>query len=628
MENKLELVNNDQKEKIQNKYRHRFEKRDGNTIVIRQTKEGEKINFLSNFVAKIVEVIERDEGFDSQKILVIEGTSSTGEKLNSVRVPVEQFSSLNWILPGFGPKAIVSGQFSVRGLLTEAIQVFSEGYITKRILGFTGWTGEKENMYVTSNGGLSSSGLNDQILVDLGSGPMKHYSLPVPPSGGELKKAILHTLKILDLGPKRLSTPMLASIFRAPLCSFLPTNFIVFFVGTTGVGKTALTSVIQSHFGSSFTFGFLPGNWSSTSNSLEYMAYKAKDVIFVIDDFAPPSGDRSGADRLNREAVRFIRNLGNHAGRDRLRADITLRPKLYSRGLVVSSGEDLPRGQSILARGIFPEVHFGDMNWEVLTQLQNSGQEGVLASTTSAFVTFLASQPNDLAKTLKIRHQELRNYAFQDNAHKRTPDLQASLMLGIEWFINFANEAGLGYLPEIKSLWKNSWEALTNICENQNNSIQSQDPTIRFFEIIKAGLQSNKIFLANAIEDDSPPSAEVWGWVPSDFGFKSTGEKIGWVSSSEVWLIPDVSYSFIVRQSQAQGAPVTMTQNTMWRRLSEKGKIIKSFGEKKNLCKRTPFKQDRKRVAVFSMSEFWDPEKEAHQAPNAHSNEVDSPGLG
>lgn len=84
----------------------------------------------------------------------------------------------------------------------------------------------------------------------------------------------------------------------------------VFAVGPTGCGKSQLGALAQQHFGADMDAQHLPGSWSSTCNSLEAMAFTAKDVILVIDDFAP-YGTQSDVQKLHASAERLLRAQGN-----------------------------------------------------------------------------------------------------------------------------------------------------------------------------------------------------------------------------------------------------------------------------------------------------------------------------
>ena len=94
---------------------------------------------------------------------------------------------------------------------------------------------------------------------------------------------------------------------------------------------------------------------------LEKKAFLAKDAVLVVDDFAP-AGTTTDVQRLHREADRLFRGAGNRSGRARMRADGGSRPTYYPRGLIVSTGEDVPSGQSLRARMLVLELAPGDID--------------------------------------------------------------------------------------------------------------------------------------------------------------------------------------------------------------------------------------------------------------------------
>src|SRR5207245_7731288 len=98
-------------------------------------------------------------------------------------------------------------------------------------------------------------------------------SLPVPPQGQALIEAVRASLRILPLMPKRIAYSAYSGLWRAPLgevdCS-------LFLYGKTGKGKSEWAALHQQHFGPEMDRLHLPGNFSSTGNSLEYQAFLIK----------------------------------------------------------------------------------------------------------------------------------------------------------------------------------------------------------------------------------------------------------------------------------------------------------------------------------------------------------------
>src|SRR5262249_24070742 len=138
-------------------------------------------------------------------------------------------------------------------------------------------------------------------------------------------------------------------------------DFALHLAGETGALKSELAALHQQHFGATMNRLQLPGAWSSTGNALESLAFQAKDTLFVIDDFAPQG---SGADvaRYHAAADRVFRAAGNHAGRSRLDSTAKLREPKPPRALILSTGEDIPRGQSVRARLLILELPKGSIN--------------------------------------------------------------------------------------------------------------------------------------------------------------------------------------------------------------------------------------------------------------------------
>src|SRR3712207_6256827 len=108
--------------------------------------------------------------------------------------------------------------------------------------------------------------------------------------------------------------------------------------------------------------------------------------------FRSPVGSSYDVQRWHKKADRVLRAKGNASGRQRMRPDTTLRPEKPPRALILSTGEDVPRGQSLRARMLILELGLGELDWRKLTRCQQDAANGFYAQAMSAFVRWLADR--------------------------------------------------------------------------------------------------------------------------------------------------------------------------------------------------------------------------------------------
>jgi hypothetical protein len=278
--------------------------------------------------------------------------------------------------------------------------------------------------------------------------------------------------------------------------------------------------LLQQHFGPEMDARHLPASWASTANSLEGIAFAAKDALLTVDDFAP-SGNAADVGRLHREAERLLRAQGNAAGRQRMRADGTLRPAKPPRGLILSTGEDVPRGQSLRARQLILEVSKGDFGPPppaanpVLTENQREAAEGMYALSMAGFVACLAPQYEQIRSRLAAERSELRDRAAGDGQHARTPGIIADLALGLRYLLDFASTIGAVDTAERAELWLRGQAALREAGDLQTHHLESAEPTGHFLRLLSAAVASGRVHLA-APDGGYPEIPLAWGWRRED----------------------------------------------------------------------------------------------------------------
>jgi hypothetical protein len=298
---------------------------------------------LTNFIATIIADVAEDDGAEVKRHFEIEARCA--ERRARFNVLAAKFASMNWPTEHLGASAIVYPGFSLKDHARAAIQLLSEDIDERKIYTHTGWREVNGAwVYLHADGAIGPEGIVEGVEVRL-DGELSRYRLPEPPEGETLKVAVRASLRTWEVGPDGLVIPQHAATYRAAMEH---TDFSVHVVGPTGQGKSEVASLFGRHFGAGLDARHLI-SWESTENALEAQAFTLKDSLVIVDDFAP-TGTSYDVQRWHKKADRFLRAKGNASGRARMAADLSMRATKPPRALILSTGEDTPRGQSLRAR--------------------------------------------------------------------------------------------------------------------------------------------------------------------------------------------------------------------------------------------------------------------------------------
>ena len=444
---------------------------------LKPTREGEVPIRLANFTARIVGEVARDNGAEVVRCFEIEARH--GGRDHRFEVSAAKFSTLSWVTERLGAQAVVGAGMGTRDHARAAIQHLSDQVQTRTVYTHLGWRQiEGQWCYLHAGGAIGPVGTVPGVETDPPS-QLRFYRLP-DPGESDLRGCVQASLHLLDLVSEEVSVPVYCGIWRSSLG---PCDFAVHTAGGTGEGKSELAAAAQQHYGSDLDARHLPGSWSSTGNALEALAFAAKDALLVVDDFAP-AGTTHDVQRQNQEAARLFRAQGNRSGRNRLRPDGELRPAMAPRGLILSTGEDVPTAHSIRARLLVLEMPAGGMDWDALTDCQAAAREGQFARVMSAYLQWIAGHYERLQELRPVRTAALRALATTSGCgHRRTPSIVAELAHGLEVFLVFAREVGALDETEAQDLWERAWKALGQASAAQTEHLESADPVLRFREL-------------------------------------------------------------------------------------------------------------------------------------------------
>jgi len=528
---------------------------DGRVCWLKNSPDGPTEVPLCNFTAKVTRDILRDNGLERNRYFRIEGQLGSGETLEPIESTSANFNSLNWVTGEWGMRAVIAAGTSSKDRLREAIQLMSQDVQPRTIFTHTGWRDIGGEMHFLSGSGVAG---RPDLEVELDP-PLQRYQLP-DPDKEDPAPAIQKSLDFLYITPDRpeVTYPLWAAMYLAPLAELVDPAFTIWLVGPSGAFKSTLTALALCHFGA-FDSRHLPASWRDTGNQLEKLMFLCKDLPLVIDDWAPGQ-DSAKARELEVKAEYVVRAQGNRQGRGRMRADTSSRPVYIPRGLLVTSGEQLPGGHSHTARIFSVELEREDIDKELLSQGQADQYWSCVAM--SHYIAWLKRNWAHLKETLPRQWRQHRDRAQETQAHPRMPEAIAGLYCAMELATDFA----LGYKAitdsELQSYRSTAWDIFCQLAAAQASRVEEERPGKRFMEVLRAMHSQGKAVLCDK-EDDAPrvpvPGTVAIGWLDRCNG------------ASSILLNPRAAYGAVYEYCQHAGQPFTFKEEAVWKDLKRMG---------------------------------------------------------
>ena len=519
---------------------------------------------VANFYARIVGDLIIDDGVQERRELALEAI--VGGNKAAISVSAAEFGRMSWSMNRLGPQAIIyPGQLQHA---RAAIQMLSGEIPQERVFAHIGW--RKNNgqwVYLHGGGALGGNGPVSGLHVELPAA-LRPYRVELPHGGAERVHAVTASLRFLGVAPDRISIPLLAGVYAAAQGT---RGFSLFLAGQSGVFKTALAALCQQHFGADMNASRLPANFASTANSLEALAYHAKDALLVTDDFAP-RGVR-GDQGLQLVAERLFRGAGNQQGRSRMNQNGRVNQSQASRALVLGTGEEVPQGHSIRARLVIIDISRGDVDRTALTDCQQAAQRGEFAASMGSFIAWMAGRYDAVQQHLRSRVQEIVNQSCGPAIHARLPMALAQLQASFEVFLEFAHEIGAIGNDERGDLLQRTARAWNELIATNAKHDQSSDPASRFLILLRAALSAGRAHLSGR-DGKAPPEPAAWGWQRKSpgRGWVPQGVGIGWIAGPYIYLDPSASYQ--VAQLLAGNEPLLLSEQTLRQRLKERHLLV------------------------------------------------------
>lgn len=517
---------------------------------------------LSNFEAKIVEENHFDNGLITETFFKIEGQVEGSPVKKSFDIRAAEFAGLSWVVPNLGAKAIISPGQSTREFLRTAIQYLSDP-LERIIYAQSGWRSVNgQMMFITNAGGVGVDGLDDKIEVDLERVGLKTLAV-VPKEGYQQALSELER----SLQPE-VWVSLIGTVFLAPLRPFKEPDYALLICGESGMFKSEIAAVAQSFFGK-FERLKLAANFEGTDNFVELVLHAGKDCVIVVDDYYP-ANDRMKSARMQTVLDKILRGVGNSSSRGRLNSASQARNGYVPRSIPIITAEKLPSGQSNTSRAYIIELEGKIISSADLTELQRMSREGLFAGAMFDYLQWIARNWERLETEIPRQFEKIRAQLASDG-HKRTSANSAWILLGVWAYVEWMKSTGHLANPEIiKEIASSATKSVRAVAERSALRIDEHSYPHIFIEAIKEGLTGKRCHLASK-GGSSPEDAESYGWsYHGADGLKQNGQLIGYLDKTQVWLLPDAAFAYIVDHCKKQETLFGLDQPSLWRRLLEK----------------------------------------------------------
>lgn len=457
---------------------------------------------LTNFHARIVSDVTHNDGTEENLYFAIEGGLPGGYEFPRIEVSSTEFSKMEWVVGKWGSDAIIHVGPKFADRTREAIQTLSKDKKTKEtIYGHVGWR-IIDNAPVFLHEGLGSVRLTKQS-ENVRRDNRAAYQLPE--QAENVVEAVRTSVLLLFLGSPHVTVPALAAHYRAPLSEFLAPDFALWFGGPSGSGKSSVQGHFMRHWGRNWKYNKLKLSWDSTKNSLELSLNLHKDVVSVIDNYVPGDSERTN-DALVSKCTDIIKSLGDQSSRGRLNKDSTAKADRPPMGMVVMTGEDVPRGVSTLGRTYFVPVEPGDVDIKSII-LYDENKARLLPHAMKAYVDWIAANWDRLREEIPAAHTRLQLEYQETNliSHSRDASNVANLEIGFHTFLEFALEIGALNPVEVEQLKKDVRAALRYNLGEKAVQAKQANPMNIIVEALRDGIASRKVHVGKA--DETLPAA-------------------------------------------------------------------------------------------------------------------------
>jgi hypothetical protein len=435
---------------------------------------------------------------------------------------------------------------------------------TTKVYYSIGWKNIEDSWcYLYSSGSIGGNNIAVAEINELMGYIFKEYSC-------KIEECAQFVQKFIDIASHEITVPLLAHAFLSILIEKLKMEdiepkYLMWVYGVSGSFKTALMVVLINFFG---TFNSPPATFSDTAAALEKKAYLTKDSLLLVDDFYPSVSQNEAKSKATL-ANGLTRKYGDRITRSRSKSNLTLAKDYPPRGNLICTSEDLLVGHSTNSRHMGIEIHRGDIDSGILTELQNN--KHYLAYFMVNFIQYTAEKiMSDPSVTFKGKFLDYRDKSQNHNYHKRFAEAIACLQIGWETFLDFLKH--IGHIDDVmyQQYCVEGFSIFQDLAKRQNDLVQNDDIATKFMTALKELLDTNQII---PVQKDSPSTLHK-------------GSTICYYDEDNYYFIPQSTYATVADFFIKRGDRLSISDSMLRKMLVDHKYLVESSDNDGHITRR------------------------------------------
>ena len=381
--------------------------------------------------------------------------------------------------------------------------------------------------------------------------------------------------KFFSVAPLSVVYAGLAYVFLTPLNALLrevghEPNFILYIIGKTGMRKTSMAKALLSFFGRFDSGGAAPSSFTDTLSALELKFALTDSTLMLLDDRTPSTtaSIRAQMEKIEQEVNRMI---GDRRPKSRANADISLKANYRPQCNLIITGEDAYQnvGESGVARSISVELNSGDINLDILTELQHNAVH--LNQCMSDYIQYILQHWDELKERLLPIFEKYRDEE-KEEGHGRLRESVSFLRIGFTSMCAWLQSIGQMTKEEADERKKEAKEIFRALAKAQDKRIKSNDPVEWVIDVIREKIDREDIILKGRENTNGIAAIGTKGKSPDV-------SPDGFIDDKYYYLFPDRLMDMLNLSYRNQfGTEFPLSRKSLFSQLSKKGAIEKDKG--------------------------------------------------